>query len=399
MSRQGFSTEKYIEISGLDASPGSGVRVGLQSTALPGGDAGEQDAASIGSLHHRTDNGEISKKIANIGATSDWEELGTVDIDELSWRSERVVASTNDTVVAGTVDVTGFSDNEQGLDGNDFVVGDHLLGDVDGTPALFVVTVVTGAADITVAAAEFPIVANDTFITQNHLPDSPADQEAQAILHSPDGSSPLIKIGDFNWALATGISVTSGWSPTTGAPAADDTLEVLTEKIEQGVLDLVSLSGESRNATNFTAFASPASLLIDGTSATIKSAFQRIFDLYAQLRGVNATGITAEEDVDSVIVDNVKAVKWLVHAFEEATPANVSAFEIYAMHNGTGAADATLADHTSYAKLKLGSNFNVDLIVDLNGAAGSQVMRLRAASSTGGVTVTARRIEVLKNVL
>ena len=401
MARRGHSTELYIEVTGLDANPGSGVRLGLQGTSAPGGDAGDQDAASIGSLFHRTDSGAIYKKIANGGSTADWSELGNVNLDEIAWRSELVRASTNDTVAAGSVDVTGFSDNEQGLDGNDFAIGEYLLGNVDGSPgspALWEVTAVTGPTDITVAAASDPIAANDTFVVQNHLPDSPAAQEAQAILHSPDGASALIKIADFNWALADGINTTGSWAPQNGAPVAGETVEVVTEKIEKGVADLVTLSGVARNSTVLGAFSAPANLFL-GASLTIKGALQALGNLHAQLRGVNATGITTITTVDEVVVDDVKACKWLVHAFEEATPANIRASEVYATHNGTASADATAADDSQYAKLKLGGNFNLGITVDVNGAAGSQTMRLRASSSTAGVTVTARRIEVLKNTL
>ena len=59
------------------------------------------------------------------------------------------------------------------------------------------------------------------------------------------------------------------------------------------------------------------------------------------MRGVSVTGITAIADVDTVLVDDVDACKWLVEAFEEATPANKQAFEVYALHDGTAGADAT----------------------------------------------------------
>jgi len=252
---------------------------------------------------------------------------------------------------------------------------------------------------ITLAAASEGVIAdNNTFVVQNYLPDSPAAQEKQAIIHFPTASSPCIKIADFNWELADGISLTAGWASGGGAVAANDTVEVAIEKLENAILDLVTISGAARNATVLGAFASPGSIFL-GASLTIKSALQALGDLHTQLRGVNSTGITAEADVDSVIVDDVKSVKWLVHAFEEATPANVRSWEVYALHNGTAGADATLVDHNSFSKLKLGSNFNAVLVVDINGAAGSQIMRLRASSGSAGITVTARRMEVRKNIL
>jgi hypothetical protein len=75
----------------------------------------------------------------------------------------------------------------------------------------------------------------------------------------------------------------------------------------------------------------------------------------------------------------------LIDAFEKATPDNKKAAEVYALNDGTSAVDDTV-----YARLRVGSNFNVQLSVDISGSD----MRLRAASSTAGITVRARRIEV-----
>jgi hypothetical protein len=129
-------------------------------------------------------------------------------------------------------------------------------------------------------------------------------------------------------------------------------------------------------------------LLFSATS-TVKALFQRIGDLLMQLRGVQVTTITTAATVDSVPHATVKAVKWLVYLFEEATPANAQALEVFATTNGTN------VDDTQYAKIKVGANFNYTVTVDISGAD----MRLRIASTTAGVTATVRRIEVVKTVL
>jgi hypothetical protein len=167
--------------------------------------------------------------------------------------------------------------------------------------------------------------------------------------------------------------------------AALQALETAHEEVDQNVNDLITLSGVAENATSFGTFT--GSSLAD--NQTSKQLFQRIEVLLEQMRGVQATGITAATTVDSVPHATVKACKWLVEAFEEATPANRKAFEIFALNNGT------LVDDTAYSLLKVGANFNLTLSVDISGAD----MRLRAASSSAGVTVTARRIEVVKSVL
>ena len=162
-------------------------------------------------------------------------------------------------------------------------------------------------------------------------------------------------------------------------------LETAHEEVDQNVNDLITAVGIAENATDFGTFTGGS--LADAQTA--KQLFQRIEVLLEQMRGVQAVGVTAITTIDSVPTADVKACKWLVEVVEIATPANRQALEVYALTNGT------LVDDTVYAKLKIGSNFNFSLTVDVN--AGN--MRLRAASTSAGVTVTARRIEVVKSVL
>lgn len=381
MSRQLYTVEKGLRIHGENTQAGVDILFG---SGAPGGDTGEQDAAGVGSLYLRT-NGQAYKKIGSANSAADWEEIGNVTLDQLNWRNEKVRAATVDTLSAGSVDPTSFSDNESGLDGNDFAVGEYLIGDVDGTPVLYEVTAVTDADDITIAVAGQVIADNDTFIVQKYLPDSPADQEGQAIVHFPSATGPAVKIGDVNWDFATGINLSGGYTPGSGNVTSADTVESAIQKLD-GVNDAQdSALGLAQGDVNFGAFTGDS--LADDQSA--KQLFQRIETLLEQLRGVQATGITTVTTVDSVPVASVKACKWTIEAFEEATPANRQALEIFALNDGTN------VDDTVYAKLKLGSNFNLSISVDID----SGNMRLRAASTTAGVTVTARRVEVVETVL
>lgn len=390
MTRTLFAAEKGLRI--YDENSSANYADILQGAGAPPGTTGDSDAAPIGSIWLDRTNGVIYTKKTDTSSASDWQSSGDVSIDELSWRNETVRAATNDSVAPGSgIDPTSWTDNQSGEDATNWNVGDHVIVDVDGTPVLLEMTAKVSGTSITLAAASQAIADNDTFVVQSYLPDSPASQEEQAIIHFPDASAAGIKISDFNWSLADGISTTSGWDPDTdgaGAPAAQETLETTTEKIEKGVRDLVTLSGVARNSTVLGAFTSPASLLFAATY-TIKSAFQRIGDLLAQLRGVQVIGITTSTVVDSVPHASVKCVKWIVEAVEDATPANRKAGEVLALTDGTS------VDETKYAILKLGANFNLSYSVAINGAN----LELSAASTTAGVTVTARRIEVVKNVL
>lgn len=159
--------------------------------------------------------------------------------------------------------------------------------------------------------------------------------------------------------------------------------EIETELVDtrDNVDDLILLSGMPENSQNFGVFT--GDLFADNLDA--KQLFQRTEDLLDELKMLEQSGVTTEVSLDEVPVATVGACKWLVYAVEDATPANVKAFEVYAVNNGSS------ADDTKYAKLKQGANFGTTVSVDVSGGQ----MRLRVASSTAGATFRARRIEVV----
>lgn len=358
----------------------------LFGSAAPGGDSGEQDAASIGSIYLRQNgaSSEIYQKKFATNATSDWVLNGSASAVVGKWRPEKVVAVTNDTQGAGTRDLTAspFADDDGTLlTAADFAVDDYIISDADGTPALLRVSAVS-SPNVTFAAAASPLVAEDTFIAINYLPD-PNLGENRAIVNY--NGSVIVKLGDIDWAIATGINLSGAYVAASGNVAPSDTVEAAIAKLD-GVNDNQDTTlGLAQGATHFGTFTG----LSLADNQTAKQLFQRLEVLLEQMRGVQVAGITAATTVDSVPHATVKACKWLVEAFEDATPANRQAKEVYALNNGTA------VDDTIYSKLKTGSNFNLTISVDISGAD----MRLRAASSTAGVTVTARRIEVIKSVL
>lgn len=260
-----------------------------------------------------------------------------------------------------------------------------------------------------------------------------------------DGADSVVyqKIADTNatsdWRIIPAV-LSSGYTPASGNPAAADSIEDAIEKLDgnnddqdtligaaQGatdigtftgdiisdngtikagmqeletelvdtrdnVDDLITLSGVAENASDLGTFT--GSTIAD--NETVKGALQDLETAVESAGGMqaSATGITTAATVDSVVVDDYAVVKWIVQVFEEATPANKKFMEVFAGHNGTASADATAVDDTVYGKLDLGSDFDLTISVDLNGAAGSQVMRLRAASASAGVTVKAFRVAV-----
>jgi len=349
ITNRGLIQEGYIGTIPANGNPGADaeVRLGLQGTALPGGDAGEQDAAGISSMYHKTDDGKIFKKVADAGSTADWEEISAVSITR--WRTETVRASTNDTLSAGATDPTSWSDNDGGLDDTAFAIGEHVYADYDGTPALFKITAIS-TPNITLAAADTAIAAGDVFVIDNNLPD-PVSAENEAIVLFNGSSSK--KLGDVDWQA------------------------------------LVTLSGVAEGSTNFGTWTAPVTLLFSAT-ATAKALYQRIGDLLMQIRGTETAVVAATATtIDEVPMATVKMVKWLVKFHETATPANVRSFEITAINDGTN------IDYKNPTNnLKLGSNIAYAVAVD--DSAGSMRLRL---TPTPAVTATVRRIEVVKTLL
>jgi len=97
----------------------------------------------------------------------------------------------------------------------------------------------------------------------------------------------------------------------------------------------------------------------------------------------NITNVTTITVVDSVLSD---VAKWLVRIEEAATPANVYAAEMIAIHNGTD------SDTSKYAIIELGSKIaGLDVTVTLTGG---NTLNINVAA-TPAVNVTVKRIMVI----
>lgn len=390
MSRNFFGVERGLNL--FQENGGLLARV-LCGTAQPDGVSGGQDTAPIGSLYIRSGTGELYQKIANDGVAADYDKFDNPQMSVGNWRAEKLLLLTNEAQGAGVRDVVAnpFTDDDgAAIPLAKYAVGKWVITDADGTPALMKITDVTGD-NVTFTVMPLPpadgstpaLGSGDTFLCEYYLPDSPNAQEGLAIVVF--NGSVMIKIADLNWNFADGINMAASYTAVNGSISNADTVNSAIEKLDGNQQDLISLSGVSQGAVNFGSFTGDS--LADNQTA--KQLFQRIETLLEQLRGVQVTGITSATTVDSVSVASVKACKWIVEAFQEATPTNRKALEVYAINDGT------LVDDTVYARLALGSDFNLSISVDISGAD----MRLRAASTTAGVTVTARRIEVVKSIL
>lgn len=376
MARQLFGVEQGIHL--LSENADSGVML-LFGAADPGSAASFDDDAEQGSIYFRT-NGQSYQKYLSGTGTDKWRRLANADdLADMTWRSELVRGLTNDTVVAGVVDVTGFSDNDGATDGLDFAVGEYLIGDADGTPALFEVTVVTSAVAITVVAATTALADGDTFVTRHYFPDA-VGQEGQAIVLY--NGTVMIKLGDVDWDFATGINLSSGYTPGAGDISSADTVESAIQKLDGNLDNVNSLFGSVNIQSDSDLGTFTGSIISDNTD--VKTAFQELETYVEALITLTAStqaGLTAEVTLDSVLVDDVPSALWLITLELVSAPERKRHFILHGGHNGHAAADAASVDDTVFGTLKLGATFNFAVGLDISGAAGSQEMRLRVSAS------------------
>jgi hypothetical protein len=380
-----FEIEKGLSITGVNVP--SGVKV-LFGAAVPGGDTADQDAAEVGSIYLQT-TGVVWVKKTNSSSPADWKQLG--DVSVLKWRQEIMRAATSQAAPSNgsSINLTTnpFSDDDAPLlDASSFQVGDYVLFGIGGTPKIMQVSAIS-APNVTFVDILDNLEESDLMFVKAYLPDTPDDQEKQAIVSYTGGA--IQKIADVNWNFADGINLQGSIVDRNGPVAGGDTVQVAIEKLEGDCKDTATLSGVSRGAVNLGTFTGKTIT----ANQTTKSALQQVvtaLEARSQLTGV----VSTPQTLDAVNVDVIKMAKWIVHAFEEAAPSSIKTLEITAVHNGTAAADATATDNTVSHKLSLGGNFNFVVDVDLNGAGAAQEMRLRVSSTSAGLTVTARRLEV-----
>lgn len=405
----------------------------LRGTGAPGGDASFQDAALPGSMFQNTGGEIYVKKTAGTGADK-WKKLSDADdLLNLSWRSEKVRFATDDVLAAGTIDITTITDNESMVIG-DIVVGEYLLSDLGGTPLLFEITAKPGGDDITIAAASDPLAANDSFVVQKWLPDSPGAQENAALAHY--NGSTVIKLADVDWNFATGINLAAGYAAASGDPAAGDSLQVAMQKVDGNIDAVNSAMGIAQGATDMGAYTGALLNDNESTKQNIQQLETEAEALRSSLGGsagdtdmgtytgniisdnvnqrvVNQELESAIEDiqssvgpadiaqntpttVDTVLVDEVQYVEWEVVAHDIGDPTKVKKFKISGFHNGHAGADATAVNDSVYQIDKIGSSFNVQASAVLAGAAGAQTMGLELETSdSDGIRYAVRRTSVL----
>ena len=387
MARDFFRAELGLHLTGENSDSGVKVLFGSGAPAMD---------AEVGSLYLRTDDGTQWRKIAAGAGAGNWEKVPVLaDITQIKFRSEKVVALTTTAapISGGTIDLAAVplaGDEGTLLVGADFTPNvSHILFGHGGTEKLMKVSAVAG--DVINLVDATPALSNgDCFVVDAYLPDSPASQEGMALVCF--NGSEYVKLGDVNWSYADGIGLAASYTAASGNVTSSDTVNSAIEKLDGNNDAQDSVLGTSQGATDLGSFT--GTTIADGSS--VKSALQQV---ETALEAVNAltkakvTGITTVQTVDSLLTKSFVAAKWLVTVSLDSNPARKQAMEVFAVHDGTTVADATVTDDTIYAKLKIGANFGVTINTDVNGVGAAQVMRLRV-NAPNAVTVSVTRLEV-----
>lgn len=106
---------------------------------------------------------------------------------------------------------------------------------------------------------------------------------------------------------------------------------------------------------------------------------------------VNIPSNLGQNVVDSVLVDDVKAVLWHVEA-QEIGSQNTRVVLVHGSHNGNGSNDADDQDRSEFARLRMGNVGGFRTRVTLSGAGASQVMQLEVRTNNASVITVTRKI-------
>lgn len=396
----------------------------LSGDGAPGGDSAEQDAAAIGSIYMRTDVvagvSQTYVKKGNANTAADWVQNASKDyvdalVSGLSWRDPARLLDSTSTSIA---DATASADATDEIDGVTIAEGDRILftGFTTDNNNVYIVSGSSG---------------NWTFTE-----DSKSAEAGDAILitegtHSSeqwiyDGTD-WLHFGGVNSNLELGFIRDFIGKATSGAvlPTYSSTNIVTNnDSLQTAIGDLDAAIGDrTYTDENFITNGQTISVSLDELDQALQDAYDAIGDrIYTEenfvtngesltdsidaldvalgsIKGLNEsteTGVTALTTIDEVLVDETDSAKWFVVVIDEATPARKNASEVYAIHNGTDIADATLVEfnRTGIIRTQVPPISNLNVVVDVSGTGPTQTMRLRVSAGVS-VTVKATRISVL----
>lgn len=384
-----MALDLYRVSLGLSIEEADGTQAGdiLSSSGAPGGDAAEQDAALVGSIYLRTDASSsisaVYQKITSTNSADDWVQSASKDyvdaaIDGLSWREPALVLDSTtyaDITAAETAANVGDT-----VDGVTIAADDRLLFTdlTTGNENVYIVSGSTGAW---------------TFTEDTNLA---TDGDAILVQEGTSADQQWVYDGT-NWVQFGGASSAAELAfirAFIGKDAAGaETPTYSTTNIVSDGTSLETAIGALDGAIGDRTYTED-NFVTDGQTitASIDALDQALADV--GVVRTTATGVTTSTVIDSVPVDEYQAAKWFVMLYDEGDTDQKQGMEVFAINDGTLAADATDVDFNRSSRLRLNGNITGDQVtVVLNGTGAAQTMDL-VVTSTDTVTVHATRIDV-----
>lgn len=385
-----FRVSAGLNIENVDGTDGASV---ITSSGAPGGDAGVEDAASVGTIYLRQDASAsvsaVYQKITDTNNAADWVQSASKDfvdaaINGLSWREPVLVL--DDTTYANIAAAVVAANVADLVDGVTIVAGDRLLFTdlTSGNDNVYIVSGSTGAWTFT----EDTNLATDgdALLVQEG---TKADQQwvfDGTIWVQFGGASAFNELA----FIRTFIGKTASGSETPSYSSQN--IVTNGESLETAIGGLDAAIGDrTYTEDNFVTDGETITASIDALDIAIAAhaATTHLVDVGP------VTGITTITTIDSVLVDDVQAIKWFVTVFDEGDTDQKAAVEVYAVHDGTASGDATLADWNESSKLKVNGNITgLKFTVSVSGTGAAQVMNLQVEAGDT-VTVNATRVEVI----
>ncbi len=373
----------------LEEEDGTQAASILSGSGAPGGDTGEQDDSTIGSIYLRTDASStisaVFQKVAAGNSAADWVQSASKDyvdaaITGLSWREPALV---HDATLYATVNAAEAAANVgDTVDGITIAADDRILLSnlTAGNENVYIVSGSTGAWTFTEAAnlatdGDAVLIQEGTSSDQQWV----YDGTDWVQFGGASSNAELAFLRDF-----IGKSAAGSETPTYSSAVVVSQSGNLETAI--GELD-AAIGDRSYTEQNFITDSQTITASLDALDQAIQS---------NGLGRTVTTGITTATVVDTVVVDDYQTVKWFVTIFDEADTDQKESVEIYATHDGTSGSDATFADFNIASKLKLNGKITglvYDIVITGTGAA--QTMGLQVTSTdTVTVNTTALNVEI-----
>jgi len=344
----------------------------ITATGAPG-TSGDSQTVGVGSIYMDAASGDFYKKHTAGAGAANWDRMATLgDIGTgISWREPSRVKDdavwANLAAAETELNDTGTPGNLGGVDSDQFVDGDRILftAITGSNKNIFIVTGTPGSGATLVEDINLATAGDATFIQEG------------------TSAGFTFVFNGTDWILISQGALTEiGFIQAyIGKPTDGNVLPQYTSNNHIADNDSLTVALGKIDAVL------GAAITVNGNVISIgESVYDAIRSLDTWTAGVQVAavqlGLTTQVILDSALVDIAAHIKWTVNFRDASNNIRTVVYEV--THDGIDAgADATTTDENAYAIVKIGSAIT-GLVVSfvLTGAAGTQALELRVASTT-----------------